>query len=321
MQTETVFEPIDRALEPPVRRGAPNAYNPRAHAPRPPQTRRTRAARAAARRKIRMRKRLRFALTVLLAVALVWALASRITASKRPEDTPKEDAAGAVNAVYAPQEGPPYVVAIDAGHGGTDVGAQGVVNESTLTEMTIGFLEEWLTRDENFTPVRTHDNDTFVDNTERAAAANRAGASLLLSVHANSDPTYASTTGFECYPQTPGRTHHDAARTFAHAIADGFAAAGHTLRGNAGVRYIYYVGDDAHGYEKQIIEESDDTVREEQSFGILEKTNCPAVLAEQCFVTSETDVANWGGEAGCRRAARIYYEAICAFFGAEPLPE
>ena len=71
--------------------------------------------------------------------------------------------------------------------------------------------------------------------------------------------------------------------------------------------------------EKEVIEESDETVRTEQTFGLLEKTNCPAVLVEQCFVTSPSDVDGWGDEDGCRRAARLYYEAICEYFGTEPL--
>ena len=44
-------------------------------------------------------------------------------------------------------------------------------------------------------------------------------------------------------------------------------------------------------------------------------------LAEQCFVTSEEDVAQFGSETGCKKTARAYYEAICAYFGTEPLPE
>ena len=212
------------------------------------------------------------------------------------------------------------VIILDAGHGGTDIGAEGVINEIQLTEATIGYLEGWLTQDENYTSVRTHAADTFSKNTERAAAANSAGASLLLSVHGNSDPYSSDSYGLECYPQPPGRTHHEDSLRLAHLIADKFGAAGQRLRGNAGVRYIYYAGDDESGYEKQVVEESDSTVYSEQTFGLLEKTDCPAVLVEQCFVTSEADVAAWGTDDGCRRAARLYYEAICEYFGTEPLP-
>ena len=49
--------------------------------------------------------------------------------------------------------------------------------------------------------------------------------------------------------------------------------------------------------------------------------NCPAVLAEQCFVTNEADAARFGSEEGCKKAARIYYEAICEYFGTQPQSE
>ena len=48
--------------------------------------------------------------------------------------------------------------------------------------------------------------------------------------------------------------------------------------------------------------------------------DCPAVLAEQCFVTNDEDVEHFGSEQGCKTVARIYYEAICTYFGTEPLP-
>jgi len=93
-------------------------------------------------------------------------------------------------------------------------------------------------------------------------------------------------------------------------------AAGASLRGRGGVRYIYYQGE-----VKQLVESSHKEVRVERSFTILEDVNCPAVLAEQCFVTSDTDVARFGSEDGCKRTARAYYEAICAYFETTPLPE
>ena len=274
------------------------------------------------RRRQKRRRRLVTLGLACLTLAIVLLAVLRQTSAAQPAGT-EGGAAGqsaALPTAAAPHEGPPYTIAIDAGHGGTDIGAEGVINEIQLTEATIGYLEGWLTQDENYTSVRTHAADTFSKNTERAAAANSAGASLLLSVHGNSDPYSSDSYGLECYPQPPGRTHHADSLRLAHLIADKFGAAGQRLRGNAGVRYIYYAGDDESGYEKQVVEESDSTVYSEQTFGLLEKTDCPAVLVEQCFVTSEADVAAWGTDDGCRRAARLYYEAICEYFGTEPLP-
>lgn len=77
---------------------------------------------------------------------------------------------------------------------------------------------------------------------------------------------------------------------------------------------FYYQGE-----AKQLVESTYTEVRGERSFTLLEDVNCPAVLAEQCFVTSEEDVARFGSEDGCKAVARIYYEAICAYFGTQPL--
>ena len=55
------------------------------------------------------------------------------------------------------------------------------------------------------------------------------------------------------------------------------------------------------------------------TFGVLEQAGCPAVLAEQCFVTNAEGVAAFAGEEGCRRAAEVYYRAICRYFGTQPM--
>ena len=82
------------------------------------------------------------------------------------------------------------------------------------------------------------------------------------------------------------------------------------------MRYIYYLEND----QKQLVENTYTQVRPERSFTLLEDVDCPAVLAEQCFVTNTEDVKRFGSEEGCKAVARIYYEAICAYFGTKPLP-
>ena len=100
-------------------------------------------------------------------------------------------------------------------------------------------------------------------------------------------------------------------------IGRGDADAGAHLRGRGGIRYIYHLEND----QKQLVESTHTEVRAERSFTLLEDVNCPVVLAEQCFVTNADDVERFGSEQGCKRTARIYYEAICAYFGTTPLPD
>lgn len=218
---------------------------------------------------------------------------------------------------FRPQVGdPPYRVAIDAGHGGSDPGARGVVEEKDVTAETASALLQWLEQDSNYIPLQTRESFD-VTAAERAAAARAQAPQLLLSVHANSAANGSTAAGFECYPSVPGRTWHAESFYFARLLASGMQAAGASLRGHGGVRYIYYLEDD----QKQLVESTHTEVRAERSFTLLEDVDCPAVLAEQCFVTSAEDVERFGSEEGCRKVARIYYEAICAYFGTQPLPE
>lgn len=231
-------------------------------------------------------------------------------------NAPAESAVSVSAEDFRPVVGdPPYRVAIDAGHGGSDPGARGVVEEKQVTAATAAALLQWLEEDSNYIPLQTRESfDATATPAQRAAAANAQSPQLLLSIHGNSAPEGSAASGFECYPSVPGRTWHQESYYFAQQLAQGMQAAGAKLRGHGGIRYIYYQGE-----VKQLVESTHTEVRDERSFTLLEDVNCPAVLAEQCFVTSEEDVAQFGSEEGCKTVARVYYEAICAYFGTQPL--
>jgi N-acetylmuramoyl-L-alanine amidase len=77
-------------------------------------------------------------------------------------------------------------VVIDAGHGGHDPGAQGNgVNESELTLDVATRLGKLLEKQPGVEVLMTRDTDVFVPLEERTAIANREGADLFLSIHAN----------------------------------------------------------------------------------------------------------------------------------------
>lgn len=207
-----------------------------------------------------------------------------------------------------------HVVAVDPGHGGDDVGAEGLgFYEDEMTWQTAQELMTLLEADEHFAPRLTREEEETVTPTERAARVREMNAELLLSIHGNSDPVYGS-SGYECYPVPPGRARNGESVRFGELLAQGFEAAGASLRGENGVRYLYY---DDNG-DKWITEASDPEVHWEFSFTLLEQCGCPAVLSEQCFVTNSADVAAFGSDTGCRTSARIYYEAICGWFGLTP---
>lgn len=224
-------------------------------------------------------------------------------------------AGGALAAASQPAE-ERFVVAIDPGHGGRDSGAEGLgLSEAEMTWRTAQALLALLEADGRFAPMLTKTEEETLHVDERAAVANEAGAALFLSIHGNSDAASSRSHGFECYPAPPGRTHHAESLRFAELVAQAFGDAGARLRGEGGVRYLYY----EHNNKKAIYEASDTSVHSDPSFGVLEDTDCPAVLAEQCFVTSSDDLGSFGDEDGCRTSAACYYRAICAWFGVEPL--
>ena len=213
------------------------------------------------------------------------------------------------------------VVAIDPGHGGYnenngcwDSGTKGDgVTEAELTFRIAGMLEELLRQDRRFAPVMTTDGSSYLKGSQRGAAAQAAGAELLVSIHFNSDPVYDS-RGLECYPATPAMATNADSLRLAAAITEGFAATGLPLRGENGIRYLYFDAND-----NRVVYESSDTVpRTDPTFTVLETCSCPAVLVEQAFLTDPADTALFSTDEGCRSAAGIYYRAICRYFDMEP---
>ena len=230
-----------------------------------------------------------------------------------------QPAASIAGEEFRPQVGdPPYRVAVDAGHGGTDPGARGVIIEKDMTAATASALMTLLERDPSYLPSQTRENyDETATPAQRAAKVREQNPQLLLSIHGNSAANGSTASGFECYPAVPGRTWHNESFYFAQLLSKGMQTAGASLRGHGGIRYIYYLEND----QKQLVESTHAEVRAERSFTLLEDVNCPAVLAEQCFVTNEADVMQFGSKEGCTKAARVYYEAICEYFGTQPLTD
>jgi N-acetylmuramoyl-L-alanine amidase len=90
-------------------------------------------------------------------------------------------------------------IVIDAGHGGHDPGAQGFgVNESELVLDVAQRLAKLLQAQPGVQVVLTRDSDEFIPLQERTAIANREGADLFVSIHANAS-RQATAHGVETY--------------------------------------------------------------------------------------------------------------------------
>ena len=206
------------------------------------------------------------------------------------------------------------VIAIDPGHGGTDPGSEGSgLWEYEMTWQVANELVNLLEQDGRYAPVLTITEEESqnsdmprVEPAERAQRANDAGAVLLFSIHGNSDPS-GTASGFECYAIPPGQQYHDESVALARLTAQEITQPGPPLRGQDGVRYIYFDTYD----NRMVYESSDETPHNEPTFRLLADADCPAVLVEQCFLTNPQDAARLATPSGAKQAAKAYYEAIC----------
>lgn len=206
------------------------------------------------------------------------------------------------------------VIAIDPGHGGTDPGSEGSgLWEYEMTWQVTNELVNLLEQDGRYAPVLTITEEESqnsdmprVEPAERAQRANDAGAVLLFSIHGNSDPS-GTASGFECYAIPPGQQYHDESVALARLTAQKITQTGQPLRGQDGVRYIYFDTYD----NRMVYESSDETPHNEPTFRLLADADCPAVLVEQCFLTNPQDAARLATPSGAKQAAKAYYEAIC----------
>jgi N-acetylmuramoyl-L-alanine amidase len=97
----------------------------------------------------------------------------------------------------------PVVVALDAGHGGSDPGAIGPtgIREKDVTLAVAQYLRRLLGQ-QHIDVVMVRDADVFVPLEDRAQIAARGGATLLVSIHANA-ATDAGASGTQTFYATP----------------------------------------------------------------------------------------------------------------------
>lgn len=202
----------------------------------------------------------------------------------------------------------PYTVALDAGHGGVDCGAEGVIQEIELTERTTEELKSLLEQDGRFRVILSREAGEGKSISERNRKFQRYKPDVMLSIHGNADDK-ASAHGFEAYPSPPGYENHEESLALAVLLAEEMQSVGATLRGTQGVRFGYYNGSG----EKVLVDSSDTEVYDYDTFGMLKHMQHAAVLVEQCFVTNQADVNAFGTDEGCKKAAAAYYRAICRY--------
>lgn len=95
----------------------------------------------------------------------------------------------------------PFIVVIDAGHGGKDPGASGYVlklKEKDINLKTALKLGDLLSKEKNVKVMYTRKKDVFIPLDDRAQIANKAKADLFISIHVNAAEN-RSAKGTESY--------------------------------------------------------------------------------------------------------------------------
>jgi N-acetylmuramoyl-L-alanine amidase len=223
----------------------------------------------------------------------------------------------------------PFVVAVDAGHGGHDVGAAGRYGlvEKKLTLDLARRVAEILNRSGRARAVLTREADEYLTLPRRNEIAQQKGADVFVSIHLNTAPN-RSARGAEIFFVAPA----GAERAANQALESGEAAHEFGLD-DGGSRDIVHmlldVNQQAVLARSELLAESIlEAVREsdllptravkQKSFSVLRTISMPSVLVEAGFISNPADAKMIRDPDGRERIARAVADGVLTFFRAHP---
>lgn len=223
----------------------------------------------------------------------------------------------------------PFVVAVDAGHGGHDAGATGRFGlvEKKLCLDIARRTAAILNRNGNVRAVLTRDADEYLTLPKRNEVAEQKGADVFVSIHLNSAPS-RSARGAEIYFVAPA----GAERAANQALASGEAAHDFGLeeRGNDDIVHMLLdVNQQTVLTRSELLAESIlESVREgdllptraikQKSFSVLRTISMPSVLVEVGFISNTADAKLVKDPDGRERIARAVADGVLEFFHTHP---
>ena len=210
-------------------------------------------------------------------------------------------------------------IVIDPGHGGHDPGAKGKgVSEAELVLDVALRLEKLLEKVEGVEVILTRKTDEFVPLPERTAIANREGADLFLSIHANAS-TNAQAHGIETYFLNFANNQSAAAVAARENAASTQAMGGlpDFVKAIALNNKLDESRDFALQVQRAMVERQrsankllKDLGVKQAPFVVLIGANMPSVLAETGFVTNVQEARLLKGGAYRQKIAESLFNAI-----------
>lgn len=223
-------------------------------------------------------------------------------------------------------------VVIDAGHGGSDPGANYAgCNEKEITlRVALSVGEQIRKRFPDVTVVYTRSTDKAVTLVERSRKSNDSNADLFISIHVNA-ATSPSPCGYETYVMGTSKTKQnmDVAMRENSVITyeDDYRKVYDGFDPSSAESYILFsLMQDAYferslrfsqilqeQYAKRMPSSSVNRGVKQAGFLVLWRTATPSVLTEIGFLSNETERKYMMSDAGCRNIALSITEAFAAY--------
>lgn len=225
-------------------------------------------------------------------------------------------AAGAVlTAAPPPPDAAPFVVALDAGHGGSNLGAVGAdgLLEKDVTLALARRLGARLERAPEVRVVLCRERDVLVPIRARSRCAADARADLFVSLHANATPaavTPGSQSGFELYVLPPEDVEDDANLAALGAPGARGVWASHLVRASAARAAAAARAIDRRLREALGAGRARGIRQSGAALDVLRGTHAPAVLVEVGFLDSPVDRPVVASPDGQERVAQALATAI-----------
>lgn len=225
----------------------------------------------------------------------------------------------------------PFIVAIDAGHGGSDPGAShGRLVEKAAALDIARRLETAIDAKKGYASFLTRDRDVFLSLPSRTEIAADKGADIFVSIHLNSAPK-SSARGSEVFFLSPSGAEATASRFLRNRNR---AAAELGLQG--GSDDILHMLVDVN--QQSMLERSSLLAEEilrsmrksglpptrgikQRSFAVLKSITMPSVMVEVGFVTNSHDNKVLSSTAGREQIAAAVAEGVVSFLQKYPPPK
>lgn len=197
-------------------------------------------------------------------------------------------------------------IAIDAGHGGKDPGAENPtlgLREKSLT-LDLATRVARLLREQGFRVTLVRDSDRFIALKERSRIANEARADLFLSLHFNA-LARTSVQGVETYAFTPPHQPSSARADLHASDHESYPA---FAQGAWSTLLAYYV-------QRSLAEELpvEDRGLKRARFTVLRDLQMPGILIEGGFVTHEREGRNIGSASYRDHLAQAIVDGILVY--------